>query len=238
MFALLLLAMGLIVANAAEAVVGDKGPVGNKGPVGDKGPIGNKGPAGNVGATGLTGLKGSGGGAKGDKGIPGTNGAKGDKGIPGTNGAKGDKGIPGTNGTNGDKGLTGDVGDKGPIGDKGLTGDVGDKGLTGPGGGAKGDKGDAGTQIANGTYTGDTLVWNGNAWTPVTKPSTGFVLLDASGVVIGDYDFGGSYAIQFIINYELLMRDLQNSKIFLHLLLNLQHILQLPIVLVLHTMKR
>ena len=143
MFALLLLAMGLIVANAAEAVVGDKGPVGNKGPVGDKGPIGNKGPAGNVGATGLTGLKGPRGGAKGDQGIPGTNGAKGDKGIPGTNGAKG-------------------------------------------------DKGDAGTQIANGTHTGDTLVWNGSAWTPVAaepvyilgdiRPDGGIVYyLDGSG---------------------------------------------------------
>jgi hypothetical protein len=43
MFALLLLAMGLIVANAAEAVVGDNGPIGNKGPVGDKGPIGDTG---------------------------------------------------------------------------------------------------------------------------------------------------------------------------------------------------
>jgi hypothetical protein len=107
--------MGLIVANAAEAVgavgpqgpvgnkgpvgdkgpignkgpVGDKGPIGNKGPVGDKGPIGNKGPAGNVGATGLTGLKGPSGGAKGDKGIPGTKGADGVQGIQGQRGATG-----------------------------------------------------------------------------------------------------------------------------------------------------
>ena len=98
---LLLLTIGLVVANVAEAVVGDKGPIGNKGPVGDKGPIGNKGPAGNVGATGLTGLKGSGGGAKGDKGIPGTNGTNGDKGD------KGDQGLPGETGLQGDQGSAG-----------------------------------------------------------------------------------------------------------------------------------
>ena len=162
MFALLLLAMGLIVANAAEAVVGDKGPqgpTGKKGPTGDKGLRGDKGATGNTGATGATGRTG----AAGPKG-----GAKGDQGIPGTNGGKGDQGLPG---------------------DKGL----------------QGDKGDAGTQIANGTHTGDTLVWNGSAWTPATKTSTGFVLLDANGLVIGDYDFVGSYAILLInsIYYQL-----------------------------------
>ena len=51
MFALLLLAMGLIVANAAGAV-GAEGPTGKKGPTGDKGLKGDK------GATGQTGLRG------------------------------------------------------------------------------------------------------------------------------------------------------------------------------------
>ena len=132
MFALLLLAMGLIVANAAEAVgaVGPQGPTGKKGPTGDKGLRGDKGATGNTGATGATGRTG----AAGPKG-----------------GAKGDQGLPG---------------------DKGL----------------QGDKGDAGTQIANGTHTGDTLVWNGSAWTPVTIPSySAPVVVDANGVYIGTF---------------------------------------------------
>ena len=46
----------------------------------------------------------------------------------------------------------------------------------------------AGTNIPNGRQVGDTLEWNGRAWTPVAKPVTGFVLLDANGEVIGSYD--------------------------------------------------
>ena len=90
MFALLLLAMGLIVANAAEAVVGDKGPqgpTGKKGPTGDKGlrgDKGNTGATGQTGATGRTGAAGPKGGAKGDQGDKGNTGLQGDKGDAGT----------------------------------------------------------------------------------------------------------------------------------------------------------
>ena len=104
MFALLLLAMGLIVANAAEAVVGDKGPTGDKGATGntgatgakgatgDKGPTGDKGATGTkgaTGATGATGLKGPSGGAKGDTGPQGPVGATGPAGASGTTIANG-----------------------------------------------------------------------------------------------------------------------------------------------------
>ena len=68
MFALLLLGMGLIVANAAGAV-GAEGPTGKKGPRGDTGPRGDQGIVGKTGATGKTGLQGPTGGTKGDQGI-------------------------------------------------------------------------------------------------------------------------------------------------------------------------
>ena len=109
LFALLLLGMCLIVANAAGAVgaVGPQGPTGKKGPTGDKGLRGDKGNTGNTGATGATGATGRTG-AAGPKG-----GAKGDQGIPGTNG---------TNGANGTIGVTGATGPQGPIGVTGATG--------------------------------------------------------------------------------------------------------------------
>ena len=149
LFALLLLAMGLIVANAAEAVVGDKGPVGDKGLPGNKGLPGDK---------GLPGAKG----LPGDKGLPGA------KGLPGDKGLTGNKGLPGDKGLTGNKGLPGAKGDQGLPGDKGLQGDKGDAGTNGTNGdkglpgdkGLQGDKGDAGTQIANGTTTGDMLYWD------------------------------------------------------------------------------
>ena len=150
MFALLLLAMGLIVANAAEAVVGGKGPVG------DKGPIGNKGPAGNVGAKGDAGLKGP----VGDKGLTGNTGlpgGKGDQGLPGDKGLQGDKGDAGTNGTNGGKG------DQGLPGDKGLQGDKGDAGA------ASTVAGPPGAHAVSGAVVGQLLVWNGTAWTPTAS---------------------------------------------------------------------
>ncbi len=147
--------MGLVVANAAEAVVGDKGPTGDKGATG------------NTGATGATGAKG----ATGDKGATGNVGATGTKGATGATGATGLKGPGG--------GAKGDTGPQGPVGATGPAGAVGASGTT----------------IANGTNTGDTLMWNGTTWTPVTKTSTGFVLLDANGVVIGEYDFPSSNVI-------------------------------------------
>ncbi len=79
MFALLLLAMGLIVANAAEAT-GAAGPTGKKRPTGYKGLKGDKGATGatgQTGATGRTGTAGPKGGAKGDKGDAGLRGATG-----------------------------------------------------------------------------------------------------------------------------------------------------------------
>jgi hypothetical protein len=118
----------------------------------------------------------------------------------------GDKGPQGPQGVQGKTGKTGATGAKGIRGDKGITGNQGKQGATGPKGGAKGDqglqgdKGDAGTQIANGTHTGDTLVWNGSAWTPATKASSYSVPVveDATGVYIGtflqeeaDYTFFG-----------------------------------------------
>jgi hypothetical protein len=118
MFVLLLLAMGLIVANAAEAVgaVGPQGPTGKKGPTGDKGLRGDKGAkgaTGQTGATGRTGAAGPKGGAKGDQGIPGTN---------GTNGANGTIGVTGATGPQGPIGVTGATGPQGPIGVTGATG--------------------------------------------------------------------------------------------------------------------
>ena len=68
LFALLLLAIGLIVANAAGAV-GAEGPPGKKGATGDKGPTGIQGLTGKTGATGKTGKTG----ATGAKGAAGGN---------------------------------------------------------------------------------------------------------------------------------------------------------------------
>ena len=65
-FALLLLAMGLIVANAAEATRAE-GPTGKKGPRGDQGIVGKIGASGRIGLPGPRG----GGGAKGDAGAVG-----------------------------------------------------------------------------------------------------------------------------------------------------------------------
>ena len=93
-----------------------------------------------------------------------------------TTGAQGPQGIRGIQGLQGIQGLTGKtgarglVGAKGPVGDKGVQGI---QGVKGPTGGAKGDtgaQGIAGTQIANGTVTGQTLIWNGGAWVPVYAP--------------------------------------------------------------------
>jgi hypothetical protein len=115
MFALLLLAMGLIVANAAEAV----------GAVGPQGPQGPQGVQGKTGKTGATGAKG----IRGDTGLPGAKGITGNQGKQGAagpkGGAKGDQGIPGTNGGKGDQGLPGDKGDAGTqIADGTTTGDM------------------------------------------------------------------------------------------------------------------
>ena len=96
--------MGLVVANAAEAVVGDKGPTGDKGATG------------NTGATGATGAKG----ATGDKGATGNVGATGTKGATGATGATGLKGPGG--GAKGDTGPQGPVGATGPQGPTGATG--------------------------------------------------------------------------------------------------------------------
>ena len=79
LFALLLLGMGLIVANAAGAV-GAEGPTGKKGPTGDKGLKGDKGATGNTGATGKTGKTGA-------TGATGAKGAVGPPGVAGTNGS-------------------------------------------------------------------------------------------------------------------------------------------------------
>ena len=168
MFALLLLAMGLVVANAAEAVVGEKGPVG------DKGLTGNKGLPGDKGLTGNTGLPG----AKGDAGLKGP---VGDKGLTGNKGLPGDKG---------DAGLKGPGGDKGSIGDKGLTGNTG---LTGPSGGAKGDKGLQGNigpqgdkgeagSMQSGSAEGDILYWDGSSWTLLPVGTNNSTLKVCNGV--------------------------------------------------------
>ena len=79
---LIMLAMGLVVANAAGAV-GATGPTGAKGPRGDKGLTGDKGPTGKQGPTGKTGAAGPKGGAKGDTGAAGATGAAGPQGPAG-----------------------------------------------------------------------------------------------------------------------------------------------------------
>ena len=112
------------------------------------------------------------------QGVQGKEGPIGKKGATGAKGDKGDKGDRGATGPVGDKGATGPRGDKGPAGaSQGL------QGIQGP----KGDKGDPGSFQA-GTNIGDTLVWNGSAWIPAPKVSHGFSLLDANGVVIGEFD--------------------------------------------------
>ena len=183
---LTLLSIGLVVANAAEAVIGKQGPAG---PAGKQGATGKQGPAGPIGPAGATG-------PAGPIGPAST--------VAGPTGPIGPEStVAGPQGT---IGLTGPIGPIGPASTvAGPTGPEGPESTVAGPAGATGPAGPAGTTIANGTHTGDTLVWNGNAWTSVTKPSTGFVLLDANGVVIGDYDFGGSYAILLInsIYYQL-----------------------------------
>ena len=174
---LIMLAMGLVVANAAEAVVGDKGPTGDKGATGNtgatgatgaKGATGDKGATGNTGATGATGAKG----ATGDKGPTGDKGATGNTGATGATGAKG---------ATGDKGATGNVG---ATGTKGATGATGATGLKGPGGGAKGDTGPQGPVGATGPQgptgatgfpqagnnVGDMQYWDGSQWKMLSAP--------------------------------------------------------------------
>ncbi len=119
MFAFLLLAMGLIVANAAVAV-GAEGPTGKKGPRGDKGPRGNQGIVGKTGATGRIGSPGPRGGAVGAAGPPGTPGAVGPPGaastVAGPPGAVGAAGTPGTPGVAGPTGADGAPGTPGAAG--------------------------------------------------------------------------------------------------------------------------
>ena len=88
MFALLLLAMGLIVANAAGAV-GSEGPTGKKGPTGDKGLKGDKGATGKTGATGDKGPIGS-------QGLTGKTGQQGQQGTEGPIGPEGETGATGS----------------------------------------------------------------------------------------------------------------------------------------------
>ena len=134
--------MGLVVANAAEAVVGDKGPTGDKGATG------------NTGATGATGAKG----ATGDKGATGNTGATG---ATGAKGATGDKGATGNTGATGATGLKGPGG-----GAKGDTGPQGPVGATGP----QGPTGATGFPQA-GNNVGDMQYWDGSTWVIIPAPN-------------------------------------------------------------------
>ena len=206
MFALLLLAMGLKVANAAGAV-GAEGPTGKKGATGDKGLRGDKGATGNTGATGATGKTGATGasgatGATGNKGPigsqgptgktgatgpAGSGGAKGDTGAAGANGAQGVAGAIGATGVKGDTGAASTVaGPKGDIGDIGAVGATGAQGVAGAIG-ATGVKGDTGALGATGTgpagtATGDMQYWDGSTWVMIGMGAHNTTLKNCDGI--------------------------------------------------------
>ncbi len=89
------------------------------------------------------------------------------KGDKGDLGSKGDSGLKGDSGFKGDKGeaRVGLIGPAGPPGIPGLKGDTGNTG-------APGLKDDAGAHAVDGTVVGQTLIWNGSAWTPTASSCT------------------------------------------------------------------
>jgi hypothetical protein len=77
-------------------------------------------------------------------------------------------------GPRGAKGAQGPKGVPGVAGLKGAVGPVGDRGLPGTNG-TPGTPGTPGTHAVDGNAIGDTLIWNGSAWTPTpASGSTGF----------------------------------------------------------------
>ena len=80
-------------------------------------------------------------------------------------------GPAGPKGPIGPKGATGPAG---AIGPKGATGATGTKGATGTTGetGPKGETGATGAHAEDGTVVGQTLIWNGSAWTPTASSCT------------------------------------------------------------------
>jgi len=119
-------------------------------------------------------------GAQGHKGAPGVRGQRGVVGPAGVAGPAGVQGTDGTNGTNGTPGVNGAAGIVGQVGDRGLPGINGTPGIAGD----RGIQGDPGAHAVNGTSSGQTLVWNGSAWTPVAPSG-------ASVHAIGDQYQGG-----------------------------------------------
>jgi len=88
---------------------------------------------------------------------------EGPAGPRGVKGAQGPKGLPGLAGPKGTTGLIGATGSQGVAGPTGTTGSIGATGSVG----ATGSTGATGAHASDGTATGQTLVWDGIAWTAV-----------------------------------------------------------------------
>ena len=86
-------------------------------------------------------------------------------------GPAGPKGATGPAGAIGPKGATGATGTKGETGTTGATGTKGATGTTGETG-PKGETGATGAHAEDGTVVGQTLIWNGSAWTPTASSCT------------------------------------------------------------------
>ena len=176
-------ATGLTGTAGATGATGATGLTGAAGTAGATGATGATGLTGTAGATGATGTAGTAGaiGAIGATGLTGTAGAAGATGLTGTAGATGATGATGLTGAAGTAGATGATGLTGAAGTAGATGATGVTGLTGAAGangldgttgatgidGATGPTGPTGT-FQSGTVNGQTLYWDGTAWTPNT----------------------------------------------------------------------
>ncbi len=174
-------ATGATGANGANGTNGINGNDGATGATGATGVAGNNGVNGVNGTNGTDGATGATGatGASGTNGVNGSNGLNGTNGAIGATGATGSAGIAGTDGNDGINGATGATGATGLAGSNGLNGANGNNGATGATGGngtngtngtngATGATGTAGTVIAGG-ITGQTLYYNGSAWTATSN---------------------------------------------------------------------
>ncbi|MCX7106319.1 MAG: hypothetical protein NTV66_01920 [Methylococcales bacterium] len=94
---------------------------------------------------------------------------QGPKGPKGTQGVAGPRGPVGRAGNNGANGAPGATGASGPVGPAGVQGPAGTNGAPG-------------THAVNGNAIGDTLVWNGSAWTPTPSSGSRFAYSNTCGI--------------------------------------------------------
>ena len=179
-------------ATGATGATGPKGATGATGATGAQGATGLKGATGAQGAQGASGAQGTQGaqGASGAQGIQGAQGASGAQGADGATGPQGAQGASGAQGIQGASGAQGAQGAQGASGAQGTQGAQGADGATGP----QGPKGDTG--LSPGTSVGQTLVWNGSAWTAVTTPAYNLGDTGPDGGMVFFVDGSGEHGLE------------------------------------------